>query len=194
METSTRSKKEKIEKTATLMFRQKGYAATSMRDLAFELNIEAASLYSHISSKESILRDICLRMAMLFFKAIEKAEQQAIGDDSEELLKVAIKEHVKVITHDIAASAVFLNEWRHLSEPYLSEFIDLREQYEKRFMGIVDKGIKNNEFLIEDEKLATQFILSSLNWTHSWYKTTGKLSPEEIGNRLAKYIIHGIKK
>ena len=57
------SKKELILQKAASMFRQKGFAATSMRDLAETVGIEAASLYNHIQSKSEILQEIIFHTA-----------------------------------------------------------------------------------------------------------------------------------
>jgi AcrR family transcriptional regulator len=192
MESVIISRKIQIQEKATQLFCEKGYAATSMRDLAQELDIEAASLYSHIKSKEEILRKICFKIASLFFEAFQKIEHQSHDLSAEEYLKLAIIEHVKVIINDVAASAVFLNEWRHISEPYLTEFITLRKQYEQKFLDILNKGTIKKEFTGIDIKLATQFLLSSINWTYSWYKPSGRMSPDEIGNILASFVINGL--
>ncbi|CAN5185792.1 TetR/AcrR family transcriptional regulator [soil metagenome] len=185
------SRKQQIEEKATELFRLRGYSATSMRDLARSLNLEAASLYSHIKSKEEILQRICFQMADEFFQVLAIIED--LETSASEKLKTGIIEHVKVITRDVSASAVFLNEWRHLSEPYLGEFLVMRENYEGKFMDIIKKGIETKDFKVVDEKFAAQFILSSINWTYKWYKPTGKMTPEEIGFKLAGFLIHGIK-
>ena len=65
-ETETLTRKERIIQVAEKLFKEKGFMATSMRDIAGELNIEAASLYSHIKSKDEILETICFRMADQF--------------------------------------------------------------------------------------------------------------------------------
>lgn len=170
------------------MFRTKGYSASSMRDLAAVMGMEAASLYSHIRSKQEILQKICFRMADEFFQAIEK-----ITEYSPELrLEAAIKAHFKVITENIDASAVFFSEWRHLHEPVLSEFLALRSQYEQYFMQIIDDGIRQKQFRPVDQKLAMMTILSSINWTHQWYHPTGKMSAEEIGDQLSEILINGL--
>ncbi|GHE64776.1 MULTISPECIES: TetR/AcrR family transcriptional regulator [Roseivirga] len=187
-----KSRKQQIEEKATKLFREKGYAATSMRDLAQVLGIEAASLYSHIKSKEEILQKICFRMADQFFAAWKEVEKEQ-GSFSAKMEKAAIA-HVKVITKDTDASAVFFHEWRHLSEPHLSEFLMMREDYEGRFKTIIRNGIENGEFEKVDEKFMMLTILSSLNWTYNWYKPTGSLRPEEIGKQLANLILNGLKK
>ena len=182
------TRKQQIEEKATELFRRKGYAASSMRDLALVLGIEAASLYSHIKSKEEILQKICFRMADAFFKAIEEVEQLA----PDKKLEVAIKAHFKVISENLSASAVFFHEWRHLSEPHLSEFLQLRSEYENIFVNIIQEGKARGVFRDVDEKFAMMTILSSINWTHQWYKSEGEMSVEEIGSILSTLLINGL--
>ena len=190
--TVKKSRKEQIEEKATTLFQQRGYAATSMRDLAQVLGIEAASLYSHIKSKEQILQKICFRMAEEFFNAWQEVEQEERSQAAK--LEKAMIAHVKVITRDTAASAVFFNEWRHLSEPHLSEFLSMREDYEGRFIQIIKEGMESGEFNPVDEKFTMLTVVSSLNWTHNWFKASGSLSPEEVGLRLASLLLNGLKK
>lgn len=185
-EKSTR--KQQIEEKATELFKAKGYAASSMRDLAFVLGIEAASLYSHIKSKEEILQKICFRMADAFFLAMESVEPAS----PDKKLEAAIRAHFGVISANLSASAVFFHEWRHLSEPYLAEFLAMRSKYEQYFINIIREGIVQNLFRPVDEKFAMMTILSSINWTHQWFKTEGQMSEEEIGGKLSTLLINGL--
>lgn len=187
-----KSRKAQIEEKATTLFREKGYAATSMRDLAQVLGIEAASLYSHIKSKEEILQKICFKMADEFFDAWKEVEM-ADYTYTQQMEKAAIA-HVKVITANTDASAVFFNEWRHLSEPHLSEFLQMREDYEGRFISIIERGMEAGEFQRVDSKFMMLAIISSLNWTHNWYKPGRKLKPEEVAKKLSNLILNGLKK
>lgn len=186
-----KSRKQQIEEKATKLFRERGYAATSMRDLAQLLGIEAASLYSHIKSKEEILQKICFRMADQFFAAWKNVEDEN-ESFSAKMEKAAIA-HVSVITKNTDASAVFFNEFRHLSEPHLTKFLEMKDDYEGRFMDILKDGMKSGEFKLVDEKFMMLTILSSLNWTHNWFKPTGSLSPDEVGKKLAGLLLNGLK-
>ncbi|MCJ8164922.1 TetR/AcrR family transcriptional regulator [Pontibacter sp. E15-1] len=184
------SRKKQIEHTATALFKTKGFSATSMRDLANALGIEAASIYSHIKSKEEILQRVCFRMADEFFDALEGAE--ATGATATEKLKNAITAHVLVLTHNTEASAVFLHEWRHLSEPFHSQFLALRDRYEAHFRQLIKAGVENGEFQVPDEKFAALTILSGLNWIHTWYKPDGKMKPAEIAENLSAMLLNGL--
>ena len=184
------SRKEQIERTATALFKTKGFSATSMRDLANALGIEAASIYSHIKSKEEILQRVCFRMAQEFFDALDAAE--SIEGSASERLQRAITAHVQILTNNTAASAVFLHEWRHLSEPYLTEYLSLRDKYEGRFREIIRAGINSGEFAVPDEKFAALMVFSGLNWIHTWYKPDGKMNPEEIAANLSAMLLTGL--
>src|SRR6187402_795206 len=138
------SRKEQVIRKAAELFRIKGYAASSMRDLAQMLGIEAASLYSHIRSKEEILQNLCFDMATEFRKSLEEVEKQNVG--ASEKLKNGIIGHIQVMAKDLTASAVFMNEHRHLSAPFLRDFLLLRINYINRFKTIIEEGVKKGEF------------------------------------------------
>lgn len=185
------SRKTQIRLAAQNMFRSKGYVATSVRDLAKEVGIEAASLYNHISSKEEILQEICFEIATEFFDALEESEKE--GGDPAIRLRRAIERHVKVIVNHVDASSVFFHEWKHLSEPFLSDFKLLRRKYEKRFTAIISEGTEEGFFRPVDLKLTAFTIFSALNATYDLYKPNGKMGYEEIADQISDIVIQGIK-
>jgi TetR/AcrR family transcriptional regulator, cholesterol catabolism regulator len=186
------SRKDQIFLSAERLFREKGFMATSMRDIAAELGIEAASLYSHIKSKDEILETICFRMAEQFQQGI--AEANDLYFNAEERLKMAIKSHIKIITGDLNASSVFIREWRHLVEPKLNEFKKMRNKYENEFRSILQNGEDENVFQTVDKKFAVLTILSALNWITEWYKPEGGMTPDEIAENLFNFILTGLRK
>ena len=185
------SRKEQVIRKAAELFRDHGYSATSMRDLANALGIEAASLYSHIRSKEEILQSLCFEMAELFQESLEKVEKQDISYS--EKLRLGIRGHIEVMSKDLIASAVFMNEHRHLSQPYLRDFLLMRINYIIRFKKIIEGGIEHGEFGGVDTKLAVMTLFSSLNWMPNWYDPSGIINPRDLGDQLAGMLIEGLK-
>lgn len=186
------SRKEQVIRSAAELFKEKGYAASSMRDLAQKLGIEAASLYSHIKSKEEILQTLCFDMAAEFRESLDKVEKQNVS--AREKLSLGIIGHVHVMARDLTASAVFMNEHRHLSNPYLRDFLLLRINYINRFKAIIEEGVAKGEFKKNiDTKLAVMTLFSSLNWMPMWYSPEGSIEPKELGQQLANMLVNGLK-
>lgn len=186
-----RPRKAQIDRTATALFRARGFAATSMRELANELGLEAGSLYSHIKSKEEILHRVCFGLAEEFFAGFAAATAEATAPVAKQL-RQAIEAHVQVLTRDSAASAVFLHEWRHLTDPARAEFLALRDRYEASFRALIERAIAAGELQAPDAAFAALTLLASLNWLPSWYRPEGKLTPMEIAHRLAEQLLGGL--
>lgn len=192
MNTRPANRKEQIVHVAAELFSQNSYPATSMRDIAEHMEMEAASLYNHIASKEEILHTICFSMADQFINAIDEVND--IYFNGEEKLRLAIKNHVQILTSKLPEAHVFLREWRHLKEDNLAQFIVLRDRYEKGIETILQTGIDENVFQEIDKKFAALNILSSVNWIVEWYKPQGKMSPDEVADKLCAFILTGLNK
>lgn len=185
------SRKEQVIRTAAELFRHKGYAATSMRDLAHAMGIEAASLYSHIKSKEEILRKLCFDMAQQFLISLNAVEEKDMSYSDK--LREGIIGHVKVMAQDLTSAAVFMNEHRHLTGEALRNFLLKRINYINRFKNIIEEGIASGEFKPVDTKLAVMTLFSSLNWMPNWYDPVKTINPEDLGAQLAEMLISGLK-
>jgi AcrR family transcriptional regulator len=138
------SRKEQIIKTAQNMFREKGYAGTSMRDLANAVGIEAASLYNHIKSKEDLLLRICLEVSQDFFDALDEIKD--VEMPAEEKLTLVIEKHVTIVTQNLDGAAVFLHEWRFLQKDNFNRLKNIRKRYRAEFQKIVQAGVEEGVF------------------------------------------------
>ncbi|TVR79092.1 MAG: TetR/AcrR family transcriptional regulator [Chitinophagaceae bacterium] len=190
MEVQVLNRKSQIRQTACLLFREKGYAGTSMRDLAKHIGIEPASLYSHIKSKENILQDICFGMAKDFFSAFNDV---LIENDTPEIkLKKAIEGHIKVILNNADASAVFFYDWRYLSAENLTKFKAMRRKYEKGFENILEEGVDLGSFKEINIRFTIQSLFSCINWLYDWKKVAMFADAEEMSTNFTNIFFNGI--
>ena len=187
---ATERKREILAKSLEL-FKEKGYASTSVRDIAKALNIEPASLYSHIKTKEDILKISCFEMAEKFDLSIKEVND--IYFNAEEKLKMAIEFHVQILTENLDSAVVFIRDWRNLSKESKAEFIALRNSYEEGIREIIQNGIDEGSFQETDVKFAALTILSSVNWIVEWYNPDGNLNSKEISDKLCSFILSGLK-
>ncbi|TXB67588.1 TetR/AcrR family transcriptional regulator [Phaeodactylibacter luteus] len=184
-------KKEQIKEAAARLFRDKGYSATSMRDLAEAVSLKASSLYNHISSKEEILREICFENAHRFRSGMEEVEQA----QSTAMAKVEalLRLHVRTAMEDATSVTAFNDEWRHLNEPFLSEFKSLRRDYEQRFRLILLAGMEEGEFRQMDPNIALYTLFSSVRWVYDWFQPGRPLTAANVEDELTAFILQALR-
>jgi len=191
MATATISTRQNIRLTAQKLFRERGYAAVGMRELAKEVGIEAPSIYNHYKSKDDLLREICSDIATQFFKAFESID--ADEKSATKKLRAAIKGHISVIANNLEASSVFFQEWMFLEEPHLAQFKKQRHEYELKFRDIIDKGTKKGDFKPMNVKLVTFTIFSALNATYDLYRSNERISQDQLSEEIANLLLKGLK-
>ena len=110
------TRRQEIEDAASSLFREHGYSGTGVRDIARAVDIQGASLYAHVASKEELLWSIVDRAATAFEQAVDRALEETTSDDPVERLAAMVEAHVETITADPERASVFVTEWRHLSQ------------------------------------------------------------------------------
>ncbi len=186
---STISKKQFIINTAADLFKEKGYSGTSIRDLASKVGLEPSSIYSHIKSKEELLSEICLGCARQFTDGMEEISVLKISVRKK--IKALISLHLDMAFAYPASVTVFNDEWRHLPEPVLAEFILLRKEYEKKFKKILTEGKDEGKFEFGNTEIIFNTILKSLKWSYTAVK---KYKKAELESELSEFILKALNK
>ena len=186
------SKKSQIYRAAAQLFKEKGYQAASMRNLAERVELRASSLYNHIGSKEEILQQICFEHAQDFLKAMQEVEQLPIsqGQKIERLLRFHIRKALK----EVSSLTVFNDEWKHLSSPHLEEFRDLRKDYENRFRSIIEQAVAKGELPNLDTELLLYALLNAIHWLPNWNHRNSELTASELEEQVLRILLKGIQK
>lgn len=186
------SKKGLILQRAATMFRERGFAASSMRDLAETVGIEAASLYNHIRSKNEILEAICFEVANLFNEKMQEVEsnrQHAINK-----IESILRFHIDQMIDNYEKVIVTDREWRHLNEPYRTNFQNQRRSYRKRVAAIIEEGIHKGEIRRIDAPTAVLVMLHAVNGIESWHRSKAKINADELSQNMIRILIDGLRK
>src|ERR1700753_1917584 len=186
------SKKELIIEKASKLFRDKGFGASSMRDLAEVVGVEAASLYNHIQSKSEILQAICFRVANEFISHLEAVELN--NEPGLKKMETIIRFHIRMMLDQYEFVYISDHEWRHLPEPYLSNFLNQRRSYRKRLGDIIEDGIAKGELKAIEPYTAVLVILSAISGIDSWQRSRKSTSAEALEANMVKFLIEGLKK
>ena len=177
---------------AARLFREKGYKATSMRNIADEVGIKGASLYNHVKSKQDLLAELMMFIARLFTKEMEEIDKSS--PSALDKIKRLIGIHIRYTAEYTDAISIITSEWVHLDEPTKSEYLNLRSAYEQKFEGIIKQCIKEGTFEPVNPKIALFSILSTLRWLYSWYSNQKEINPIELEQQMVHCLLTGLVK
>ena len=185
------SRKDVIVSKAATLFREKGYKAASMRDLAEAVGVEAASLYNHIKSKSELLHELVFSVANKFVLKMDEIESENIS--SLEKMEKLLRFHITEMIHNYEEVYVSDREWKHLSDPYLSNYQNQRRVYRKRIAAIIEEGIRNKEIKTIDAPTVVLIFLHAVSGIESWHRSTKKITANELEQNMVTILIDGLK-
>ena len=187
---SAETRREQIYSTAGALFSRRGYAATSVRDIARELDLQGGSLYAHVASKEDVLWAIVTDAADRFFAAVGPII--ALKAPATDRLRGMIHAHLTVVTGQVERATVFLQDWKFLSPTRRETIAARRDEYEGLYRATIAAGIEEGNFTPTNPKLAATLVLSALNGVAGWYRPGGGLEPDAIASHFSDLLLNGL--
>ena len=191
LKTKKSAKRELILAEAAKLFKDQGYSGTSMRDLAGQVGMEAASMYNHIKSKDELLDIICFRISDTYISQLRAIEHTA--SPYSEKIKDLVRLHIRLMVEDGAAVSVANHDWKYLPEPRLTEFKEARKSYERGFAALIEAGIAAGEFRPVNASVALFTVLSAVRWVELWYRPGRGLTAEELENNIITVLLGGLE-
>ncbi|HCW51415.1 MAG TPA: TetR/AcrR family transcriptional regulator, partial [Clostridiales bacterium] len=184
------SKEEQILEVAMKVFRERGYHAASMQEIADAVGMQKGSLYYYISGKQELLFMILDRAIDTITARVEEIYRSDLSPG--EKLWQAIVNHVEVVSERQDMLTILLRE-RHALSPSQQAVIDeKRVAYERLFQRILTEGVRAGQFREMDVKIVSFGILGMCNWLYQWYSPEGRLSAREIGDIFADIVFRGV--
>ena len=182
--------REKILDAAARIFSQKGFHATSMQDIASAVNLQKASLYYHVSSKQEIL--LALSNMALDLVTEKLSEVFNLPLPSDEKLRTAMIAYLQTLADHRGLSAIFIFEHRFLESELRARHIPRRDRFEQLWRGLIQQGVDDGTFACQDVALSTRALLGVMSWTITWYRPDGPMSAVEIADQFAELILTGL--
>lgn len=177
-----------IVRAAGRLFHEKGYSATTIRDIAGAVGMRSGSPFYHFKTKQDMLRAVVLEGLTAISAAVAAAANS--GKPPRPTFEAMLRAHLGQLLgaegRDFAAT--LLHESRHLDPAALAEVVAFKDRYEAMWQKAL-KDLKRAGLIADDSHVARLFLLGALNWTVQWYRPDGPRSIEQIARQLADFLI-----
>lgn len=190
--TKNTSKKDVIIKKAAFLFTKKGFASTSMRELADHIGVEASSLYNHIGSKNELLQTICFKVANDFTTQLNQIADTDLSFTQK--WEQIIRFHISMMLNHYEEVFVANHEWKQLEDPFLSNFLQQRKLYESRLVEWINAGIQKKEFRNIDAHVAVLTILSAVRGLEFWHRHKKNINIKKLESAMLDHLLFGLIK
>ncbi|WP_341273011.1 TetR/AcrR family transcriptional regulator [Aquimarina brevivitae] len=183
-------RKQEIIDSAAILFKERGYSAVTMRDLARAMGIKAASLYNHIQSKQEILASIIIDLAEHFTTGMNEIVKSDLTIIKK--LEKIIELHIDITLTNADGLASLNNDWMHLEEENLTYFEQMRHDYEENFRQIVRTGVNNGVLANNNIEIIVFSTLSTLRTLYLWYPKQRTIDPDILKKDMITVLLKGI--
>jgi TetR/AcrR family transcriptional regulator, cholesterol catabolism regulator len=181
----------RIRRVATELFYERGYYATTMRDIAARVGIKAGSLYNHFPGKQDILLRISLQTTReLYDGAIARLEGV---EDVEAALRAYIEWHVEFHATNRLASRVADGQINALSDENRKAVVEIRDAHEQLFKDLLRRGVEEGRWNPADERVISIGVLTMCTEVDAWFRDDGPLTAEQVGSIYADFILRGLR-
>jgi AcrR family transcriptional regulator len=177
-----------IVRAAGRLFHEKGYSATTIRDIAGAVDMQSGSPFYHFKSKHDMLRAVVLEGMNTINTAVARAA--ATGKSPRATFEAMLRAHLDQLLGSAGRdfAATLLHESRHLDREAQAEVVALKDRYETMWQQAL-KDLKQVGLIADDSPIARLFLMGALNWTVQWYRPDGARSVAQIARQFARLLI-----
>jgi AcrR family transcriptional regulator len=177
---------------AAQVFRQKGFHGASMSAIADAVNLQKASLYHHVTSKQEILLALLDRALGMLTDHIAGIATQSLPADQK--LRQMIRAYLSALAENGDLTSVLLFEHRSLDKKSHARHVPQRDKFEGLWRDVLNEGIQTKVFDLKDLGLAVRALMGVMNWTLTWYNPNGDKTIEQIADEYSDFVLKGMLK
>lgn len=178
-----------VVEAAAVVFRQRGYHATRLEDIAEELGMQKGSLYNYIDSKEELLLAVVTVPAAQLLESLSTLSESDLP--ASEKIRLVARSHARVVEDYLPYVAVYVQEIA--GQDHSPEWRERDRAYVRQLSAIIDEGRQSGLFdSATVPVISSMALIGALNWMTRWYEPGGELSAEEIADRIASGFLAGM--
>ncbi|WP_432970775.1 TetR family transcriptional regulator [Dactylosporangium sp. CA-233914] len=188
---NTEDTKARIYDAAVAMFYEHGYAAASMRSIVQAAGVQMSSVYYHYKNKHDLLYEVMRRSIEESTSFVLRSLHGMNG--AEEKLRAALGAEVDWHTSRQREAFIADAELRRLEGVYRRDVIALRDREEAIFRDIIDEGIRDGVFVVEDSRVVVRMLMTAATGVARWYRADGPERPAAIARAFADALLDGLR-
>jgi AcrR family transcriptional regulator len=182
------NRRAEIVRAASRLFAEKGYSATTIRDIAKAVDMQSGSPFYHFKTKHDMLRAVVLEGMEIITRSVSAAAAQ--GGTPREIFDAMLLAHLEQLLAEDGRhfAATLLHESHHLDPAALAELIEQKDAYEALWQKALRELKRGGE--IEDDSRVTRLLLmGALNWTVQWYRPNGGRTVKQIARQISGLLL-----
>ncbi len=187
----TKLKRERIISTALELFNQNGLTNTTLDAVAEQMNVTKPFIYTHFKSKNELLSEICSRGIRASLDVLDRVV--ASKDSPTVKLRVLAHDFMMAVIENQSHIAIYTREEKHLSPESSKAIQKMRREFDRKFCALLEQGVKDGEFQVDDVKLTSLSISGLISWSYVWYRPDGRLSKNETADHVAELVMAMVK-
>ena len=173
---------------AAALFYERGYGATSIRDIAEAVDISSSTMYHHFTNKQDILH-ACVARFMSDFVAATVPPLRDPTTTPTERIRQMVRLHLE-ISDDRRPELLIGNPIRYALAPeQQKDGIGLQKAYHDAVRDVITEGCTRGEFDTADPEIATMAVLDMLNGVREWFDPSGPLSRDDVIDRYTEIVL-----
>ena len=182
------SRAQEIRDAAVVLFYERGYHGTSMREIAARVNMRAPSLYNHLQSKQQLLQEIMRNDVVLISRQV--ADAMATSDDVIIKFRRGFEAHVRHHTRFAQESRICMTELSALEEPTQSEIKGLRRDYSLMWRRLITEAVEHGRAETTNPRLAASAIIDLGIGIARWYRADGPLTEATLAGTYSDFALN----
>jgi TetR/AcrR family transcriptional regulator, cholesterol catabolism regulator len=173
------ARREEIILAAAQVFRERGFDAATLRDIADALNTDRASLYYYIGSKEELLQEIVRDVLARDVRAAEAIKRS----------RASTSDKIRTLIESMVTS--YAENYPHIAV-YMEDLGRIARRYESLVRSILDKGRRDGTLRADlPSEVCSLALFGMINWMHRWYRPGMKWSADDISKTFTEIFLNG---